>query len=80
MATPAILKRLGDHIRALREALTDLSQERFANFIHLDRTHYTKIECGRINVSVLTLEVIARGLGVPLRDLFDFPAPKKRRG
>lgn len=63
---------LGERIRELRKTLTDLSQERFANFVGLERAHYGRIECGLVNVRLDTLETIAAGLGVTVPELFDF--------
>ena len=63
--------RLGNKLKLLRKAKTNLSQESFANFIELDRTYYASVENGKRNISLINLEKIARGLGITLSELFD---------
>lgn len=64
-----ITVRLGRRVRERREAL-GLSQEAFAAKCGLDRTYVSGIERGKRNVSVRNLEIVARGLGVSLSQLF----------
>lgn len=66
-----IKAKLGNKLKLLRKAKTNLSQESFANFIELDRTYYSSVENGKRNVSLINLEKIARGLGITLSELFD---------
>lgn len=66
-----IRAKLGNKLKLLRKAKTNLSQESFANFIELDRTYYSSVENGKRNVSLINLEKIARGLGITLSELFD---------
>ena len=61
----------GNRIRELR-VKTGLSQEKFALQIGMDRTYYASVESGRRNISLINLEKIADGLGVPLSQLFAF--------
>lgn len=61
----------GNRIRELR-VKTGLSQEKFALQIGMDRTYYASVESGRRNISLINIEKIADGLGVPLSQLFAF--------
>ena len=47
-----------------------LSQENFANMCHLHRTYISSIERYERNVSLKTLEAIAKVIGIPLFLLF----------
>lgn len=48
----------------------DLSQEKFALKIGMDRTYYASVESGKRNISLANIEKIAAGLGVTLTELF----------
>lgn len=61
--------KLGNRIRQLRED-QNLSQRKFAMMIGMDRTYLIGVEKGRRNISVDNLAAIARGLGIPLSELF----------
>ena len=63
------LQLIGAEIRKLREE-TELSQEKFAHKVDIDRTYYSGIERGERNVSALNLIKIAKGLEVEIGDLF----------
>jgi transcriptional regulator with XRE-family HTH domain len=63
------MKILAQHIVDFREA-NGLSQEAFADMCHLHRTYIGSIERYERNVSINTLEVIAKALGIPLFLLF----------
>lgn len=63
--------RLGKRIRELREAL-GISQEDFAHANNFGRSYYARLEAGKVNICLRNLERLADGLGVSVRDLFDF--------
>lgn len=65
-----IRKQFGIKIRELRKALTNLSQEDFANSIDMDRTYYSSVENGERNISIVNIKKIADGLGINLSELF----------
>ncbi len=67
MAT--IKKVFGNKIRLLRTK-QNLSQERFALKIEMDRSYYASVENGKRNISLENIYKIAKGLGVKLEDLF----------
>lgn len=58
------LVRLGEGIRTLREA-AGLSQEALADAAGIDRSHMSRIERGKRNVSFLNICRIAEALGTP---------------
>jgi transcriptional regulator with XRE-family HTH domain len=62
----ALLKKIADRIKSLREKQA-ITQEQFYfdTGIHLGR-----IETGRMNVSVSTLDAICRYFGLSLEDFF----------
>lgn len=59
-----------------------MTQEQFAEKLGVIRENYAKIEQGRVNMTMATVGRIARGLRVPLVELFVPPelkrAPKGR--
>lgn len=63
-----ICRRLGIRCKQLRENI-NLSQEKFALSIEMDRTYYSSIENGRRNVSIRNLEKIAKGFGITIDEL-----------
>ena len=67
MAT--IKKVFGNKIRLLRTK-QNLSQERFALKIEMDRSYYASVENEKRNISLENIYKIAKGLGVKLEDLF----------
>ena len=59
----------GQRIQALRKA-RELSQEKFALMIEMDRTYYASVEAGKRNISLVNIKKIADGLDVSLAELF----------
>lgn len=70
MDTTDIRTRVGLRVKCLRLD-RGLRQERLANDIGMAQSYLAEVESGKRNVSLVNLERIARGLGVPVRDLFD---------
>jgi transcriptional regulator with XRE-family HTH domain len=64
-------KRLGDHLRELREK-RNLTQADLANLIGKDRQSYQRVEAGITNPTVWYLYNIAKALNVPPKELIDF--------
>ena len=64
-----IQKSFGLRIKFLREQM-NLSQEKFALSIGMDRTYYASVERGKRNISLVNIERIANGLGISLAMLF----------
>ncbi|MFK3662002.1 helix-turn-helix domain-containing protein [Scandinavium sp. NPDC088450] len=63
--------RFGAHIKKLRLE-SGLSQEAFADKCGLDRTYVSGIERGVRNPTIEVVSVLARGLGLEVRELFEF--------
>ena len=70
MDTTDIRTRVELRVKCLRLD-RGLRQERLANDIGMAQSYLAEVESGKRNVSLVNLERIARGLGVPVRDLFD---------
>jgi transcriptional regulator with XRE-family HTH domain len=61
-------KRFGDNLRKVRKA-KDLSQEDLAAKAGLHRTYVSSVERGERNVTLETIDRLARALGVPMTRL-----------
>ena len=64
----ALTQILADNIRDYRKA-KNLSQEELADACELHRTYIGSIERGERNVTLSTLEVLAKALGVSVIEL-----------
>ncbi|NLX69021.1 MAG: helix-turn-helix transcriptional regulator [Clostridiaceae bacterium] len=60
--------RFGNKCKSLREAM-NISQEKFALQIDMDRTYYSSIENGKRNVSIRNIEKIEKGFGITTEEL-----------
>ena len=60
--------RFGEKLRKLRKQ-RGISQEELAGRAGLHRTYVSSVERGERNVSLETIERLARGLGLPMGDL-----------
>lgn len=60
---------LGIAIKELRNR-SNLSQEKFALAIGMDRTYLASVEAGKRNLSLANIEKIASGLGISVSSLF----------
>ncbi|MBS9438007.1 XRE family transcriptional regulator [Photorhabdus noenieputensis] len=74
--TDTIKSIFGQRVRYIRMA-SGMSQEAFADKCGLDRTYISGIERGVRNPTLEVINVIASGLQIELKDLFDFDAEKK---
>jgi transcriptional regulator with XRE-family HTH domain len=63
-----LLATLGDRIRRRRK-VAGWTQVQLAERIGIDRTFLADVERGKRNISILNLELIAKGLDVPLARL-----------
>jgi two-component system, response regulator len=73
MPTPTIMARFGASIQNLRYGL-DLSQKELAERAGLHRAFIAGIEAGRRNITLKTVDKLARALQVSTADLFSAPA------
>ncbi|CAQ82551.1 MULTISPECIES: cell morphology transcriptional regulator XreR1 [Photorhabdus] len=77
MKKPNNIKSLfGQRVRYIRMA-SGMSQEAFADRCGLDRTYISGIERGVRNPTLEVINVIASGLQIELKDLFDFSSSQK---
>ena len=64
-----LLVRLGDRIRKLRKA-RQWTQVEMAEKVGIDRSFLADVERGKRNISILNLELIAKGFTMSLSQLF----------
>jgi len=64
-----LLTRLGTRIRSLRKK-RGWTQVEMAEKVGIDRSFLADVERGKRNVSILNVELIAKGLKVSLSQLF----------
>jgi transcriptional regulator with XRE-family HTH domain len=64
-----LLVRLGDRIRKLRKA-RGWTQTVMAERVGIDRSFLADVERGKRNISILNLELVAKGFKVSLAQLF----------
>lgn len=65
-----IQERFGLRIQQLRKS-KNLSQEKFALSINMDRTYYASVEAGHRNISICNIEKIALGFQISISELFE---------
>ena len=70
-------RRLGRRVRHLR-AGKGLTQEKFAELCGISPRYISELERGAANVTVNILEPVAAGLGIKLKNLFDFEHESER--
>ncbi|WP_255703588.1 helix-turn-helix transcriptional regulator [Dyadobacter chenhuakuii] len=66
------LTKLGLRIKELRK-MKNVTQEELAHVIDKDQQSIQRLEAGKINPSFLYLQQIAKGLGMPLSEIFSEP-------
>ncbi|MCD7749605.1 MAG: helix-turn-helix domain-containing protein [Oscillospiraceae bacterium] len=64
-----IKRKFGERVRELR-IRKNLSQEKFALQIDMDRTYLASVESGKRNISLENINKIANGFGITLSELF----------
>ncbi len=64
-----ITKKFGERIRELRTQ-RNVSQEKFALHIDMDRTYLASVESGKRNISLENISKIAEGFEITLEELF----------
>lgn len=63
------LSAFGNRVRSLRNDM-NISQEKFALKIGMDRTYFASVETGKRNISILNIKKIADGLEISVSELF----------
>ncbi|EKZ6366752.1 MULTISPECIES: helix-turn-helix domain-containing protein [Klebsiella] len=69
--TSSIQAQFGAHLKKLR-LQSGLSQEAFADKCGLDRTYVSGIERGVRNPTLEVINVLAQGLEIEIKSLFEF--------
>ena len=64
-----VTNKFGERVRELR-AQSNMSQEKFALLIDMDRTYLASVESGKRNISLENISKIADGFGITLEELF----------
>ena len=64
-----VTKKFGERVRELR-AQSNMSQEKFALLIDMDRTYLASVESGKRNISLENISKIADGFDITLEELF----------
>ncbi len=64
-----ITEKFGERVRELR-LQKNMSQEKFALHIEMDRTYLASVESGKRNISLENISKIAVGFGITLEELF----------
>ena len=67
---PKLLITISENVRRYRES-KGLTQQELADLANLHRNYILSIEKGDRNLSILTLEKIAKALNIEPRKLFD---------
>ncbi len=65
-----IKKLVGYRIKELRINNLNMTQEEFAKLLNYDRTYLSRIESGKQNITLESLEHICNLLSVSLKDFF----------
>lgn len=68
MNAASLKKRLGNAMRKRRERL-EMSQEAFADHIHMHRAYYSALERGEKDLQLSTLERVCTGLDARVWEL-----------
>ena len=64
-----ITKKFGERVKELRTK-SNMSQEKFAIHIDMDRTYLASVESGKRNISLENINKIAVGFSITLEELF----------
>ena len=62
---------VGKHIQKLREQ-KGISQQDLAAKCNFEKSNMSRLEAGRVNPTLSTLEKVANALDITLTELFDF--------
>lgn len=74
----AYCRAFGQHLRKIREEQGKGMRD-FAAEADMEYSQYSKIERGVIVTSIYTVSKIAKALGIPAKDLFDFRFPVSQK-
>ncbi len=66
-----IREKIGHRIRNLRISKLKMSQNEFARSLGVDRTYLSRVESGKQNITIDTLEMICNKLSVSFSEFFE---------
>lgn len=79
--TPGVPAIVGKHLIALRTRAGFETQQKLAAKAKVDASKLSKLENDRpVNLTLITLERLAKALKVPVRELFNSPRPEGATG
>ena len=67
-----LLKEVGLQIQELRKERSNLTQAEFAKKLGYDRTFLSRVERGVQNITLETLDKICDGLGITIKEFFNY--------
>lgn len=67
-----LLKEVGLRIQELRKERLNLTQAEFAKRLGYDRTFLSRVERGVQNITLETLDKICDGLGITIKEFFNY--------
>lgn len=67
-----LIKEVGLRIQGLRKSKLNITQAEFARKLGYDRTFLSRVERGVQNITLDTLEKICDGLGVTVKEFFNY--------
>lgn len=71
MDSKTLHRLIGKRIKMLRK-VHEISQQDLAAKCNFEKSNMSRIEAGRVNSTVATLNKIAHALNIPLKEIFDF--------
>jgi len=66
-----IKRQFGEHLKEMRQA-RDMSLRDLEDQCGLDNSYISKIEQGMVNITLITIKDLAKGLGVHPKELLDY--------
>ena len=69
-----LIEQFGSHIRKLRLA-KNLTYRKLATQCNIDYSNLRRIEQGKLNVTLVTIHELAKGLEISVSDLFIYERP-----
>jgi transcriptional regulator with XRE-family HTH domain len=66
-----LLKKFGSRLKEIREK-KNMSQEALANEANISISQISRIELGKVNATISTLDALAAALKISMRDLLNF--------
>lgn len=65
-------REIGNRVKNIREKVLKISQREFAKLTNLDPTYISRVESGKQNLTIETLEQICTAFNLTLKEFFDF--------